>query len=176
MATLELDRLHLGAMSDPGQTTDPAIWQPYSILATNDIWRHGVWVFGANNAAQPTVRIGIYGLFVVPQNYVGTAVLVIDWTSTLTSGDCVWDFDYRTVSGNDTTSLDQSGTQETVTVTDTAPGAAHRLLTATVNLTSANLASGEVVEWGLFRDGADGSDTLAGSAILHNVRLRYADA
>jgi hypothetical protein len=179
MATLDLQGLHLVAISDPTQTTDPAIWQPYSILATNDVWRHGTWVFGANNAAQPTVRIGIYGLFVVPQNYSSTTTnptIRIHWTATLTSGDVVWDFEYRTVGGDDTTSLDQAGTEESVSVTDTAPGATDRLLTASVALTRTNLAAGELVEFALFRDGADAADTMAGSAILHGLDFRYADA
>lgn len=175
MATHFLDRLHLGAMIDPTQTTDPVIWQPYSILATNDVWKHGVFIFGSNNAAQPTVRTGIFGVFKVPNNYVGTAVLLIEWSATITSGNVVWDFDYRTVSGNDTTSLDQAGTEEAVTGTDAVPGTTNRQLQFTINLTSANFAAGETVEWALYRDGVDAADTAAGSAILHNLTFQYAD-
>lgn len=177
--TLELSGLHLGAISDPAQATDPAIWQPYTVLATNDVWKHGVWIFGSNNAAAPTVRILIYGSFIVPRNYSAATTdptIRIYWTSTGTANDCVWDFDYRTVSGNDTTSLDQAGTEEALTVTDTAPGAANRLLETSVTLTRANLAAGEVVEFLFGRDGADAADTMAFSAILHNLGFRYDDA
>lgn len=150
--------------------------EPYDVLATNDVWKRMIIRCGANNAAQPTVRAGIFGGFTVPKNYVGSAVVVIVWTSTITTGNVVWDFDYRTVAGNDTTSLDQSGTEEAVTVTDAAPGAAHRRLEATVNLTSANLAADDEVEFFLGRDGVDAADTMAGSALLFNALLQFADA
>lgn len=148
--------------------------EPYSILATNDVWKHPIVRFGSNNAAAPTVRHGIYGLFNVPKNYVGTPVLVIVWTATLTTNNVVWDFEYRTVGGNDTTSLDQTGTEESVTVTDVAPGAANRRLEVTISL-SANFAADETVEFGFFRDGADAADTMAGSAILHDLLFQYND-
>lgn len=164
----------LGWATRPDDTGD-CFPEPYDVLATNDVWDRLVFRFGASNAAQPTVRAGVHGGFTVPKNYVGSAVLIIVWTATLTSGNVVFDFEYRTVGGNDTTSLDQSGTEESVTVTDAAPGAAHRRLEATVNLTSANLAADEEVEFFLARDGADAADTMAGSAILFNALLQYAD-
>jgi len=149
--------------------------EPYDVLATNDAWKRLVLRFGASNAAQPTVRHGAHGGFTVPKNYVGSSVLVIVWTATLTSGNVVWDFDYRTVAGNDTTSLDQSGTEQAVTVTDAAPGAAHRRLEITSSLTAANFAADEEVEFFLARDGADAADTMAGAALLFNAFFEYAD-
>jgi hypothetical protein len=174
MATHRISLLGPNTMPDSSGNC----WQDlYSRLATNDVWPYGVFNFGgtiSNNTA-PTTRIGLYGQVAIPQNYVGTAKVVVVWTSTLTSGDAVWDFDYRAITGNDSESLDQSGTQESVSVTDTAPGAAHRRLECTANLTSANLAAGDSMEWGLFRDGTDAADTLAGTAILVDVLLEYAD-
>lgn len=164
----------LGWASRPDDTGE-CFFEPYDVLATNDVWDRLIGRFGSSNAAQPTVRHGIAGGFTVPKNYVGTPVLVIVWTSTLTSGNVVWDFEYRTVGGNDTTSLDQSGTEESVTVTDAAPGAAHRRLEATISLT-ANFAVDEEVEFYFARDGADGADTLAGSALLFQLLFEYADA
>lgn len=153
------------------------IWQePYSNLATNDVWGGLIWRFGLSNAAQPTTRIGLYGFFVVPQNYVGTAAIIPVWTATGTSGNCVWDLDYRAVGGNDSESMDQSGTQESVSVTDAAPSAAHERLTPSMSPTSGNFAAGDMVEWKLFRDGTDGSDTMALSAILFDLLFQYADA
>lgn len=158
-------------------TTGECWAEPYSILATNDRWPYNIFRFGLNNAAQPTVRHGFYGSIVIPQNYANTPVLRILWTSSLTTGDVVWDFDYRVVGGNDTTSLDQTSQDEAVTVTDTAPGAAHRLLDVTINLTSGNFTSsgGKILQFGFFRDGVDAADTLAGAAILHNLLFRYSD-
>jgi hypothetical protein len=175
MATKHIDILRSGA----GPDSSGNCWQePYRRLATNDVWGDlYLWMFGgtiSNNTA-PTTRIGLTGQFVVPADFVGTAVLEIRWTTTLTSGDVVWDCDYRAVGGNDAESLDQASNQESVTVTDTAPGAANRLLVTTISLTSANFAAGDTVEFTIFRDGTDSADTLAGTAILVGARFQYAD-
>lgn len=173
MATHQISMLGVNTMPD---NSGNCWMEPYSILATNDVWPFLVFRFGASNAAAPTTRIGLYGQFTVPQNYSTSAVVIPIWTATLTSGDVVWDLDYRSVSGDDTTSLDQSGTEESVSVTDTAPGAAHRRLTPSLNPTDANFAAGETIEFGLFRDGVDAADTMAGSAILLDLIFQYADA
>lgn len=152
-------------------TSGNVFFEQYDVKATNDVWDRLVAIFN-----DTSTRLGLHGGFTVPKNYVGTAKLVIVWTSTATSGNTVWDFDYRTVGGNDTTSLDQSGTEEAVTVTDAAPGAAHRRLEAIISLTSANLAADEEVEFTFFRDGADASDTMAAAAILFQLMFEYADA
>jgi hypothetical protein len=164
----------LGPATLPDTSGD--CWQePYDILATNDVWKGLIFRFGSSNAAAPTTKFGLHGFFTVPQDYVGTAKIIPVWTSTLTSGDVVWDFDYRSVSGDNTTSMDQSGHEESVTATDTAPGAAHRRLVPEISLTSANLAAGETVEFIFSRDGVDAADTLAGSAILFDLLLQYSD-
>jgi hypothetical protein len=172
-ATHVLDRLHLGARSDPAQTTDPAIWQPYSILAPGGgPWFHGQWIFGSNNASAPTVRIGIGGLFRLPVNYVQTPVLLIDWSATLTSGDVVWDFDYLAVATGE--SIDQTAV-EALTVTSTAPGATDQIRQATLTLNGALLSAGDLIAWALYRDGVDAADTMAGAAQLHHLGLQFAD-
>lgn len=165
----------LGWSARPDDTGD-CFFEPYDILATNDVWDRLVGRFGASNSAAPTVRAGVHGGFTVPKNYVGSASIVIVWTSTLTSGNVVWDFEYRTVGGDDTTSLDQAGTEESLTVTDAAPTAAHRRLQASITLTAGNLAADEEVTFFLARDGADAADTLAGSALLFQALFQYADA
>lgn len=173
MTIHRLQKLHLGANPD---TTGECWFEPSSILNTNDVFPYPILRFGASNAAQPSVRHGCSIIFEVPQNYVGTPILRIKWTSTLTSGNVVWDADYRTLSGDDTTSLDQSGNEASVTVTDAAPTAALRQLVATINLTGSHFSAGETVQLNLFRDGTDAADTLAGSAILHDFTFEYSDA
>src|SRR3990167_792127 len=173
MATHRISMLGTNTVPD----TSGNCWQePYTILATNDVWGYLIWRFGSSNAAAPTTRIGLRGQFAVPKNYVGTAKLIVVWSATLTTGDVVWDMDYRAITGNDTESLDQAGTQESVTGTDTAPGAANRRLELSVNLTSANLAADDSVEFEIFRDATDAEDTMAGSAILVDAYFEYADA
>lgn len=170
---------HRISMVGPNTVPDTSgdCWQePYSHLATNDVWPLVIWRFGASNTAQPTTRIGLYGSFQVPQNFVGTASVVVVWTATGTTGNCVWDLDYRAVGGNDAESMDQTGTQQSVSVTDAAPSAAHERLEASLSPTSSNFAAGDTVLWKLFRDGTDAADTMALSAILFDLQFQYADA
>lgn len=145
--------------------------QQYDVTATNDKWKHRHFIF----ADAGSVRIILYGIFRVPQNYVGTAVLVITWTSQTTSGNVVWDFDYRAVGGDNSESLDQSGQDESVSVTDAAPGAANRRMEVTIALTSGNFAAGDTVEYLIARDISDAADTLAGTVELVDLNFRYSD-
>lgn len=159
----------LGVNTVP-DTSGSVFMEPFDIKSTNDVWKFLVFIF--NDTA---TRIGLRGQFRVPQNYVGTAAIIFEWTATATSGNVVWDFDYRAVGGNDTESMDQAGTQESVTVTDAAPTAANNKLAASVNLTSANLAAGDLVEFELFRDGTDGAETMAAAATLFGAYFSYSD-
>lgn len=167
MATIRIPIL--GHATKPG-TSGSVYTASYDEFATNDVWDRLVTVF-----ADTATRIGLAGGFEVPKNYVGTPSIVVEWTSTATSGNVVWDFDYRAVGGNDAESLDQAGTQESVTVTDAAPTAAHNRLEASMALTAGNLAADDMVEFELFRDGA-ASDTVAASALLFGLYFQYNDA
>lgn len=144
--------------------------EPASLKGTNDPFPALIWVFN-----DTSTRLGLRSRFFIPPDYVGTPVILVEWTATATSGNVVWDFDYRAVGGNDAESLDQSGVQEAVTVTDAAPTAAWRKLEASMALTGANLAAGDEVQFELFRDGADGADTMAAAALLYGVRFSYSD-
>lgn len=142
----------------------------FDTLATNDVWKHLVIAF-----KDTSTRDLMYGQFLVPQNYVGSGVFKVIWTTTATSGNAIWDLDYRTVGGDDTTSLDQAGTEEALTVTDAAPTAALRRLVASMTATAANFAAGETVEFLFGRDGAS-SDTIAATIVLFDLIFQYADA
>lgn len=146
-------------------------WEPFNVKATNDVWRHGAWVFNDSGT-----RLLLYGSFLVPKNYVGTPSIILPWSSSAITGNAVWDFDYRAIGGDDTESLDQAGTQEAVTVTDAAPGAAWRRLVPSVNLTAANLAADDLVQFLIARDGADAGDTMAAAALLFGAWFQYSDA
>lgn len=147
--------------------------EPYDILATNDVWQPLVWVF-----LDSVLRDALHGSCEVPLNYAGTgtAQIIVIWTAAATTGNVVWDFDYRAVGGNDTESLDQATEQESVTATDAAPSAIHERLEAPMTITTANLAAGDTLVFKVCRDGTDGAETMAASAILWDVLLVYEDS
>lgn len=145
--------------------------QPYDIEATNDLWQP--MLFGFDDSS---VRVGLYGEFEVPANYNGTPKIIVIWTSAVATGAVVFDFDYRAIGGDDAESLDQATAQESVTVTDTAPGAAQRRMEVQLPaLTAGNIAAGDTMEWILFRDGTDAADTMAGRAVIRNILFSYTD-
>ena len=146
-------------------------FEPYDVKATNDVWDRLIIVF-----TDTAERDALHGSFTVPQNYVGTANLIVVWTSLATSGDVEWDFDYRAVGGNDTESFDQTGTQESVNSNDTAPSAANERMEITISLTNGNFATGDNVLFTLFRDGTDAGDTLSDNVLLFELYFEYDDA
>lgn len=168
MATHRISIIGWSAVPDG---TGDVFLEPYDVKATNDVWDRLVLVF--NDTA---TRIGIHGHFDVPQNYVGTANLIVVWTTTATTGDVEWDFDYRAVGGNDAESLDQAGTQESVNSNDTAPSATDERMEISIALTDGNFATGDTVEWAFFRDGSDAGDTISGAVQVHDLLFEYADA
>lgn len=151
--------------------TGTAFFQPYSVEATNDVWKHLVLTLNDTAADH-----GIYGKFAVPVNYVDTANLVIVWTSTAVAGVVAWDFMYRAVGGNDTESLDQAGSDDDVNVDDTAPGAVNRRLEVSIALTDGDFAAEDTVEYFFSRDGTDGDDTMAAAALVFGLFFEYNDA
>ncbi len=143
----------------------------YDAEATNDVWRNHIWVF-----TDTATRDIIYGKFHVPKNYVGSANLIVVWTSTVLTNNVEWDMDYRAVGGNDSESLDQSGNQESVNAADVAPSAAHERMEISIALTDGNFAIDDTVLFLFGRDGTDGGDTLVGKALLFDLLFEYADA
>jgi len=146
-------------------------FEPYTVKATNDLFGRMVLIF--NDTA---TKDSLMGGFTVPQNYVGTANLVIVWTSTATTGDVEWDFSYRAVGGNDTESLDQSSYQQEVNSNDTAPSATDERMEITIALTDGNFVAGDNVQFTFSRDGTDGGDGMAAAAILFELYFEYNDS
>ena len=160
----------LGMQSQP-YTGGSVYWQPAALVMTNDRWNPLVLTF-----ADTSTRIGIYGVFNVPKNYVGSPKIIPVWTSSATSGNVVWDLDYRSVGGDNAESFDQTGQQQQLTATDAAPGAAWRRLETALNMTAGDLAVDDTVEYFFGRDGADASDTMAAAAVLVDLLFEYTDA
>jgi hypothetical protein len=155
------------SLPDPG---GEVFFEPFSIKAVNDQWNRLVLIL-----TDTVTRKGIDGGFAVPKNYVGTANVVIVWTANAIAGDVEWDFDYRAVGGNDTESLDQAGTQESVNGNDTAPGAAFRRMELSIALTDGNFSVDDEVTYTFFRDGSDAGDTMAAPALVFDIFFEYSD-
>lgn len=160
----------LGALTLP-DTSGSVFFEPYPIRATNDFWKHGNFVFTAAGS-----KISLYSAFRVPNNYVASPTFYVEWTSVTTTGSVIWEVAYRSVGGDDTTSLDQATAAETLTIKDAAPTATDRRLFAGVAATASLLGSGSMVEVKLSRDGTSASNTMAASAQVFDLVLEYSDA
>ena len=162
----------LGANTIP-DTTGRAFFEPYSVKATNDIFKHLVGVLNDPSASQVH---GFYGQFPIPKNYVGTASVIVVWTSTATTGNFNSRFQYRAVGGDDSESLDQATFQETIEVTDAAPSAAHERMEASFAVTAGNFAADDTVTFLYERFDESGVDTLAAAVTVHDILFQYNDA
>ena len=144
---------------------------PADNFTSNDVWKHDVLVLLDDTATKG----GFYGALTVPKDYVSAPKVILVWTASVTSGNAKFQFEYRTVAGDDTTSLDQAGVEETVTVTDTAPGAAFRRLEASMTLTGANLAIDEMLTFYLTLRGDDAATTIASNCLIYDALFEYSN-
>ena len=162
----------LGWATNPDASGD-VFFEPATILGTNDFFQGMVLVFNDSGNDDE-----IFGRFTVPQNYVGTANLVIIWTSTATSGDVEWGIAYRAVGGNDTESLDQATAQEALLSgnNDAAPSGTDERMEFTIALTDANFAAGDTVQFIFSREGADVGDSIAAIVRVFALYFEYADS
>lgn len=170
MATHDVSMINAFTKPDNNGTV---YFAPASLnFGSNDRYDHLLLEFSSQSA-----KHGIAGKFRVPQNYVGTAKVIIEWSTTATTGDVDWEVNYTAVGGDATESLDPSADQEApADVTDTASGTARRKQTAEISLTSSNLAAGDEVLFNFFRDAAAAADTLAATAYVFGLYFRYNDA
>lgn len=166
MATFRIPILNWTARPD---TSGNCFLTNYTNYATNGTWKQTIFVF-ANTGSS---RINLYGSFQVPKNYTGSPVFVIKWTTQTTSGNVVWDLDYRAVGINE--SIDQATAQESLSVTDAAPGSTDLLQEVTVSATGTNLAADDMVEFLISRDLSDAADTLSDNVQLLSLELQYSD-
>jgi hypothetical protein len=156
------------------------VWfEPQDILATNDVWDRLLLRIDENggNATALTTRAGVHGAFTVPKNFVGTAKIIVEWSATVTTNVTVFDFEYRAVGGSDAESLDQAGTQESLTITTGSgePSAAWERMEDEFTLTSGNFAVDDIVSFFFARDGTDGADTKASATLIFGLYFQYAD-
>jgi hypothetical protein len=164
MATHRISILGFATMPD---SSGNAWAEPASLTQTNDFYPGIVLRF-----KDTATKVSVGGRFEVPNNYVGTASVEVIWTTTATSGNAIWDFDYRAIATGE--SLDPTTHQESVTVTTAAPGTSQNLVRSSMSLTSSNLVAQDQVQFIASRDGAS-SDTIAADLIVYDIIFVYSD-
>jgi hypothetical protein len=148
--------------------TSGSVWfEPASLTQTNDRYSQMVARF-----KDTATKISLGFRFQVPQNYVGTAKFYVCWTTTATSGNAVWTVDYS--SASQTSSLDPSADEESLTVTTAAPGASQTGVVSSMTATAANFSAGDICQGVVSRNGA-GSDTIAADLVAYDIYFEYAD-
>lgn len=158
----------LGANTVP-DTSGDVFFEPYSITDTTTTIDPMVLNFSFGSARQ-----GVHGSFQVPQNYVGSAQVIVLWNANAITGDAIFEFDYIAVGDNEDPG---AAITQSVTNTLTTAGTAFLLNTTTITgLTSGNFAAGDQVVFTLFRDQADVNDTLAVDALVFAALFKYQDA
>lgn len=160
--------------STGGSNGNNCWFEPINILNPATIARHDILRF-EDTATKDT----IYGSFTVPEDYVSSSPavapkIVVEWGANATTGNAVWDFDYRAMGGDGTEATNDATWQESATVTDAIAGTAWRRMVAEIPLTAANLAPGDVVFFALSRDGAS-SDTVAAQIQVYAAYFEYSD-
>lgn len=146
-----------------GFATLPAsgdVWfEPASITQTNDRYAGLICRF-----KDTATKISLGVRFYVPAGFVGRITII--WTTTATSGNAVWNFDYTAIGNGET--LDPNSDQESLNVTTAAPGTSQLRVNSVMNMTLANLAAGDLVEGIISRNGA-GSDTIAADLCVYDI-------
>jgi hypothetical protein len=164
MATHRIPILGPGTVPD---TSGEVFFQPYSVVDAGAVIDPLVLTFNDSGT-----KDGVRGSFRVPENYVGTAKLLVVWTANATSGTFVVDWSVLTRSGAE--DMGAAATRTTETVTDTKTGTAFAREEASLTLTDADYAAGDEVLFEMFRDTV--TDTMAAPAVVFGVYFEYADA
>lgn len=165
----------MGAMFIPAAMFRPVggavSMQSYQDFATNDVWGGNILVFG-----DTALKEEAHSFVGIPQEFPTTPTTVSflpEWTCVPTTGNFQIDIDYRIVGGDGTESMDQTGTQEAITISDAAPSVAHRKMRPSLAATASNFnsSSEKILECKIARDGVTETSSIAASALLFGVWL-----
>jgi hypothetical protein len=149
-------------------------FEPYDILATNDLARRMILRMGRNNAAQPTVKSGVYGSFVVPRNYLTSVdpIFLVEWTSTVASGNVTFALDFAVV-GAEGSGMDPSSWVRSDKLPNQNVGGANQRKTNSITHPAGLFAIGSIVNFYFTRDGTDSLDNKSGSALVFDLSFQY---
>lgn len=113
--------------------------------------------------------------FTMPQNYASAPVLRLQWMANATAGSCVWACKLGAVtSGDADTPVEHALATAQSATTATNATEARRLNETTITITNTDsVAAGDLVFLLVYRDAANGSDTLSVDAELIHASLDY---
>jgi len=151
----------------PGSTWSTPTADP-AVLACNTgtNTQKATWDF-ADGAASLSVQDHL----MLSSDFVGTIDIRVKWFTTATSGNVVWQAQSICVADAETS---DPAFNTASTVTDAAKGTTLQDNDATITgLTITGCAAGEVLYLKVFRDPANGSDTLAATASLRGVEVTF---
>ncbi len=162
----------LGAMTAPDSSGD-IFFQPLESAMTLATATFGS-LLGMTMLAPTGSDIGVYGKFNIPQNYVGTPVLVI--RGALGEAANVLGFGFQQIGRADSEAIDTAFEAEDVASNSTWTGyAAEDIYEETITLTpAAAYVKGDEVFFFCYRD--DSVDTQTGEFHLTGLFFRYSDA
>lgn len=129
-----------------------------------------LWVLAFDAAAAEYVLLSLQA----PSGLTGPLYLDIDWATTATSGNVVWNVYVMAVTPADAGNiLTTWGGAAVNTATTAAAGSAGVMTRTTVTLTNTDsMAAGDQVWLLAGRDGASGSDTCAADAVVFGFTFR----
>lgn len=167
MATLRTPIFGFNTLPD---TSGEVFFEPFSVKGSTATIDPLVLIMGDTAA-----KIGIHGMFTVPENYVGTPVLSVRWTANDgTTNSAVFDFEF-TPRGT-TESFDVVTEFTADTVTDGHAGSAFARNEARItSMSDADFNSDEDVPFTLSADMASGSHTITSDLIITRVMFEYSD-
>jgi len=164
MATRRKSIFGIGTIPDDSGNV---FFERYDVTDTAAAWKGLVLAFKDSGT-----KAGVRGSFEVPQDYVGSAKIVIVWTANETSGTCVFDWSVLPRSGVE--DMGAAFARTTETDSTTKGGTAFTRETNDITLTDADYAKGDEVLYELFRDSI--TDTMAAKCLVFNAYFEYADA
>ncbi len=127
--------------------------------------------YGTLDFADGANTLSAQRVFKLPSDWSGALDVQIYWFTSATTGSVVWQV--STICVNNAETTDPSFNTAS-TVTDAALGTTLQLNTASITgITTTGCAAGELMYLRVFRDPANGSDTLAATARLVTTELTY---
>ena len=150
-------------------STDGNFIEGSDVKDVNDVFKNSVIVLNDTGT-----KIGFYGSFDVPGDYVGGAKFIIKYKTTATSGDFENDIDYSSIATGE--SGDPAAAQESLNQNDTVPGTARIIAENELTATAGNFAANDICKYAVWRDNTDGGDTVSAAQIIEDVLFEYTDA